>query len=91
MNKHKHDNLTSQFIDEICKCADPTIFIGVARLLNINLLTEEKDSQNHFIPKDSNLLMVEMAEAFDSKERKKKRELLRIFRKANKEIREDKI
>lgn len=77
-------NLDVQFMEEISKCKEPQLFIGVARILKVQLLTEEKDEEGHFIPRPFEQLFADVMAAYHDSLRKRKRELLKILREANK-------
>ena len=71
-------NLNQKFMNEISNTKDPEIFLGVARLLKLGLLKDDKTS------KDFLELFVECVDAFDKLGREKKKELLKILKQANK-------
>ena len=37
------DRSTNKFLDELMKCREADVFIGTARILGVQLMTEEKD------------------------------------------------
>ena len=65
-------------MNEISNTKDPEIFLGVARLLKVVLLKDDKT------PKDFLDLFVECVDAFNELGRGKKKELLKILKQANK-------
>ena len=71
--KHKPN-----FLLEISKIKNPEIFIGVVKILNVDLLTQDKEA------KDFADLLEETLKAYEAAPRKLRRELLSILRKANK-------
>lgn len=78
-------DLNSRFLVEISKIKDPEVFIGIARILRVKLMSEQKDEEGRFVPRDFTDLYSDTLMAFAQSERKRKRELLKIIEKANKE------
>lgn len=78
------NDLNSQFMKELSKTKDPTIFIGVARVLGIKLVSDEKDEKGHFLPRAGEDILVDVVNTYAGAGRKRKRELLHILKKANK-------
>ena len=76
-------NLNDKFINELSRCTDPTIFLGVARVLKVRLVSEQKDEQDHFIARPTEEILYDVVEQFSVAKRERKRELLKIFHKAN--------
>ena len=89
-------NLNMQFMEEISKIQDPQIFLGIARLLKVKLvdagvdgargmdsqdLKDEKVEARDFVD-----LFKDVMSAYSARDRKFKRELLKILRKANKQV-----
>lgn len=59
-------------------------FIGLARVLGVKLHTDEKDEQDHFIPRDFTSVLNDVLEKFDKQSRQRKREILQLVKKAAK-------
>lgn len=78
-------DLNSRFLIEVSKIKDPEVFIGVARVLRVKLIEDQKGEDGKFIPRDFIDLYSDTMDAFARSERKFKRELLKIVEKANKE------
>lgn len=76
-------NLNERFLQELSKCTDPVVFLGVAKILKVELLHEEKDENGVNIPRPFDEIVIDVAEAFYKIGRKRKRELLKIFKDAN--------
>lgn len=81
-------NLNDKFLIELKRCTDPTIFLGVARVLKVRLVTDQKDENNHFIARPVEEILYDTYENFTVERRERKRELLKIFHKANAKPRE---
>ena len=74
-----------KFIEEISKISDPTTFLGVCRILKVELLSEEKDEEGKPIPRSFELLFKDVMENYARAPRERRRELLKILSRANKE------
>lgn len=72
------DRLSTKFIKEISRIKDPTVFLGVARILKVELMVD-KDT-----PKDFAAVLNEIIDNYNSSDRKRRRELLKILEKSNK-------
>lgn len=70
-------SLTEKFTNEIARTKDPLVFIGIARVLNVSLMSEKE-------PKNFEDVLVECIEAFDKENRARRKELLKILKDANK-------
>lgn len=69
--------LTQKFIEEIAKIKSPEIFLGVARILKVQLM-EDKETPYDFVK-----IFSDTVEAFDKADRARKKELLKILIQAN--------
>lgn len=69
--------LTQKFIKEIAKIKSPEIFLGVARILKVQLM-EDKETPYEFTK-----IFSDTVEAFDKADRARKKELLKILIQAN--------
>ena len=67
-----------KFMKEIGNISDVTVFMGVARILNVNTM-KDKDT-----PKDFTDVLMEVINAYFAAEPKRQRELLKILKDANK-------
>lgn len=72
------DRLSARFIKEISKIKDPMVFLGVARILNVELMVDKDTS------KDFAAVLNEIIDSYNSSDRKRRRELLKILEKSNK-------
>lgn len=79
------ENLNQKFMKEVANIKDPVVFLGVATILKVKLYTDEKDENGKVIPKDFSVLFKEIMSSYDCASRKRKRELLTILKKSNKE------
>lgn len=70
--------LNEKFMVEISKIKEAEVFLGVCRVLKVELLEEEE-------PKDFTQLFEEVMHSFDGAGRHKKKELLKLLANANKE------
>lgn len=77
-------DLNSQFILEIAKIKEPEIFLGVARILKVQLLNDEKDEDGHFKPRAFEEVCADVIESYAHSDRRRKRELLKLLRQSNK-------
>ena len=68
--------LDERFIYELGRIKNPEIFLGVARILKVQLVEGEN-------PRDFEDLCKDVIEGFENSNRKRKRELLKILREAN--------
>ena len=69
--------LTQKFIEEIANIKSPEIFLGVARILKVQLM-EDKETPYEFTE-----IFSDTVEAFDKADRARKKELLKILVRAN--------
>lgn len=72
-------NLNEKFMEEISRIKEPEIFLGVARVLGIKLMEDEKN------PRDFVDVFSDCIEKYSGCARDRKKELLAILKKANKE------
>jgi hypothetical protein len=78
-------DLKTKFILETMKIKEPEVFLGVARILKVPLVKDEKDENGHFAPRDFVDIYADVIEAYANADRSRKRELLKVLRKANQE------
>ena len=71
------ETLTQKFIKEIAKIKSPEVFLGVARILKVQLM-EDKETPYDFVK-----IFSDTVEAFDKADRARKKELLKILVQAN--------
>ena len=62
----------------------PQELLGVASVLGVNLYTDEKDEQDHPIPKDGLIIIGEILSKYETLNRDARRNLLKIVKKAGK-------
>lgn len=77
------ESLNEKFMKEISKIKEPEIFLGVARVLKVRLVEDEKDENGKFAARDFNEIFADVMKNFDGAPRKRKRELFKILREAN--------
>ena len=78
------ESLNTKFLKEISKIKEPEIFIGLAKVLGVKLLGEEKDENGKFIPRDFTEVLDDVMKSFDGARRSRKNELLKLLVEANK-------
>lgn len=71
------ETLTQKFIKEIANIKSPEVFLGVARILKVQLM-EDKETPYDFVK-----IFSDTVEAFDKADRARKKELLKILVRAN--------
>ena len=71
------ETLTQKFIKEIANIKSPEVFLGVARILKVQLM-EDKETPYDFVK-----IFSDTVEAFDKAGRARKKELLKILIQAN--------
>ncbi len=71
------DRLSTKFIKELSKIKDPMVFLGVARILNVDLMVDKDTS------KDFAAVLNEVIDSYNGSNRKRRRELLKILEKSN--------
>ena len=71
------ETLTQKFIREVARIKSPEVFLGVARILKVQLM-EDKESPYEFTK-----IFSDTVEAFDKANRARKKELLKILVQAN--------
>lgn len=76
-------NLNEKFMREISRIQSPEIFLGVAKVLGVGFLEEEKDEDGKPIPRDFVDIFSDIMEKYAGARRKVKRELLDLLEKAN--------
>ena len=77
------DNLNTKFIKEIPNITNPTIFLGLAHLLRVKIVEEEKNEEGHFEARSFEDICVDVIEAYAHSTRRRKREILKLLREAN--------
>lgn len=77
------ETLNDKFMREIAKIKEPEVFIGVARVLGVKLVEDEKDEEEKFVARDFTEIFSDVMKNFDGAPRKRKRELFKILREAN--------
>ena len=68
--------LLDRFANELANIQDPEVFLGVARILKVEMM----DGDN---PRNFYEMWADVIDRFNESPRKRKRELLRILREAN--------
>ena len=71
------ETLTQKFIREVARIKSPEVFLGVARILKVQLM-EDRESPYEFTK-----IFSDTVEAFDKASRARKKELLKILVQAN--------
>ena len=72
-------NNTSKFMEEVARIKDPMILIGVARILKVQLVNDDKTHRD-FVD-----VFQDIMDNYASFPRNKRRELLKILKNANKD------
>lgn len=70
-------SIMDQFILEISRIKDPVVFLGVARVLKVKAIGDDKET------KDFNALFKEVLDAFQNSSHTRQKELLNILKAAN--------
>lgn len=78
------ENLTQKFLKELGNIKDPVVFLGLCPILKVEIYKEEKDENGKKIPRDFHEVLKDLMSSYDCAGRKRKRELLKILRDANK-------
>jgi hypothetical protein len=78
------ENLETKFMREIANIKDPEFFFGVLKILKVELM-EKKEGEEEETPRDFVALFEDCMAHYAAAPRKRRRELLRILRDANKE------
>ena len=81
--KNKNTYKYPEFSNALLRIS-PQELLGVASVLRINLYTEEKDEQDHPIPKDGLIIIGEILSKCETLNRDARRNLLKIVKKAGK-------
>ena len=75
------DRLNEKFLIEIGKIKEAEVFLGVARILKVKLI-EDKDGE--IVARDFADIFEEVMKAYDAAPRKRRNELYKILKEANK-------
>ena len=78
-------NLNTKFMQEISKIKEPEVFLGVARILKAKIYEDEMGYDNQPVARDFIDIFADVVSNYAALERRKKRELLKILERANKE------
>ena len=77
-------DLNRKFVEEVARISTPEIFLGVARILKVKLVSDDlKDEDDHPCARDFEEICADVIEAYAHADRHRKRELLHILKKAN--------
>ena len=76
----KDDKLWYDFAGCISQIRSPELFLGVARILKVNLMADSAADT----PRDFGEIYEDVMIAFEAASRKRKKELIKILREANK-------
>lgn len=68
--------LLERFANELANTHDPEVFLGVARILKVELVEDDK-------PRSFYELWSDIIDNYNAADRKRKRELFKILREAN--------
>lgn len=74
-------NLNIKFMEEVAKIKDPVVFLGIARILKVRVM--EDGFKEKVEPRDFMDVFTDCVASFSQCERKRKKELLTILKKAN--------
>lgn len=75
------ESLNKKFMDEIGRTKDPIVFLGVAKVLRVEVFEDGAGGKN---PRDFSDIFADVMFAYNGSARKFKKELLKILRDANK-------
>lgn len=81
--KNKNTYKYPEFSNALLRIS-PQELLGVASVLRVNLYTEEKDEQDHPIPKDGLIIIGEILSKYETLNRDARRNLLKIVKQAGK-------
>lgn len=81
--KNKNTYKYPEFSNALLRIS-PQELLGVASVLGVNLYTDEKDEQDHPIPKDGLIIIGEILSKYEILNRDARRNLLKIVKKAGK-------
>ena len=73
--------LNKKFLGEIANIKDPVVFFGICVILKVDMYEEEEKKT----PREFSKVLADVMSSYEGAGRKRKRELLRIVQKANKE------
>lgn len=76
-NKYPHND----FIIALSKLA-PDQLVGTARVLGVNIMTDEKDEKGNYQVRDGQEIVTDMINAYSALNRKQRRNLLKIVKAA---------
>lgn len=77
--------LGMQLIEQICKL-EPVEFLGLARLLGVQVLEENKEAiseKDKFKPRSFADVLEEVMQKYEKQNRSRKREILKLLKKSN--------
>ena len=81
--KNKNTYKYPEFSNALLRIS-PQQLLGVASVLGVNLYTDEKDEQDHSIPKDGLIIIGEILSKYETLNRDARRNLLKIVKQAGK-------
>lgn len=81
--EQKNVKQAKKFVEQIACIKDPAIFLGVARLLKVKTLKDEKDENGKFLVRDFGEVLDDVISSYVEMPRQRRRELLSILKKAN--------
>lgn len=81
--KNKNTYKYPEFSNALLRIS-PQELLGVAHFLGVKLYTEEKDEQDHPIPKDGLIIIGEILSKYETLNRDARRNLLKIVKQAGK-------
>ena len=81
--KNKNTYKYPEFSNALLRIS-PQQLLGVASVLGVNLYTDEKDEQDHPIPKDGLIIIGEILSKYETLNRDARRNLLKIVKQAGK-------
>lgn len=81
--KNKNTYKYPEFSNALLRIS-PQQLLGVASVLGVNLYTDEKDENDHPIPKDGLIIIGEILSKYETLNRDARRNLLKIVKQAGK-------
>lgn len=68
------------FVEQLTKLSDePAAFIGMAKILGVQILSEEKDEDGKFLPRSAESITSDMIEKYNALNRSKKRLVMGVL------------
>lgn len=79
----KKEKMNEEFMREISKIKDPSVFLGLARLLSVRLIEDKKGEDGHFIHRDFVNIFEDLMAKYAAAPSKRRKEILSILKMSN--------